>query len=360
MKKKIMFLVNHEVVIYNFRKELVIKLLEENYEVIICTTQGQKIKELENMGCKIILQNFDRRGKNPLKDISIIKSYCEAVIKYKPDIILSYTIKPNIYGGIVSQIFKIPLISTITGLGSSIHNHNIFKKIVILSYKIALRKSYKIFVQNQKDFEFFAGNGFRKKTLNLVLGSGVNLNEFEVQKYPEDDDELRILYIGRVMEEKGIRELLDAAMNLKDKNITFNIAGFFDNGFLVDKSKYKNVNFLGEVTDVKSLLKTTHAVILPSYHEGMSNALLESAASGRPLLATNIHGCKEIIDDGINGYLFEKKSSLSIIESVETFYRKSHDEKIKMGLNSREKVEEKFDRKKITNEYYKKIQEAIK
>lgn len=361
MKKKVMFLVNHEVVIYNFRKELVLQLMQEGYEVIICVPKGPKVQILEDLGCKIIHQNFDRRGKNPFKDFKIILNYFKIIKEYKPDIVLSYTIKPNIYGGIVTRLLKVPLLTTITGLGSSIHNKSIFEKLFLILYRTSLKKSYTVFIQNQKDLKFFLNNGFNQKKLELTVGSGVNLQEFKLQKYPDHQVDLRVLFIGRVMKEKGIYELLEAARYFKGKNIVFDVVGFFDDGFFVESDyKYENVNFLGEISNVKGLIKNAHVIILPSYHEGMSNALLESAASGRPLLATNIHGCKEIIDDGVNGYLFEPKSSESIISAIKKFHKTSYEQKVNMGLNSRGKMEKEFDRKIVVDTYFNKIQEAIK
>ncbi|MGE9213550.1 glycosyltransferase family 4 protein [Exiguobacterium aurantiacum] len=361
-KKTVLILVNHEVVIYNFRKELVRKLVSQEYNVIISCPAGMKLKELEGMGCKVKEVKIDRRNVNPFKDVKLLFDYYKLFNEVKPDIVLTYTIKPNIYGGLVSKLFKIPYISTITGLGSALHKESMIKKIIIMLYKMSLRKAKAIYVQNKSDFDFLVSNSFNKNQLVLVPGSGVNLLEFNLKTYPPPDLTTRFLFIGRVMEEKGIYELLSAAKELESKghNIEFHIAGFLDDNFQFSKGIPDNVKFLGVVNDVREKISTAHAVILPSYHEGMSNALLEAAATGRPLLASNIPGCREVIDEPYNGYVFKVKSVTSIVEKIETFIQLAYDEKKKMGRASRKKVEIEFDREIIVMSYYNKILEVLK
>lgn len=361
-KKTVLILVNHEVVIYNFRKELVQKLVSQGYDVIISCPPGLKLKKLHEMGCKIIEQPIDRRSINPIKDIKLLFDYLKVFKKNKPDIVLTYTIKPNIYGGIISSILKVPYIATITGLGSSLNKESIMKKVMIRLYRVGLKKAKTIFVQNESNMIFLISNGFNQEQLLLVPGSGVNLREFELTPYPNSNVPLRFLFIGRIMKEKGVHELLEAAKELRMKgyNAEFHLAGFLDDRFDFSTTDIpENVKFLGAVNDVKSKIETAHAVILPSYHEGMSNALLEAAASGRPLIASNIPGCNEIIDEPCNGYLFKVGSANSIVEKVEKFILLSYEEKQKMGYASREKVTKEFDRDKIITNYYNKILEVL-
>lgn len=362
-KKHILILVNHEVVIYNFRKELVEKLISQKYNVTISCPPGLKLKTLEGLGCQVIEQSIDRRSINPVKDAKLILDYFKLCKKLQPDIVLSYTIKPNIYGGIVSTLLKIPYISTITGLGSSLHKESIIKKIMISLYKIGLSKAMAVYVQNESNFLYLVNNGFNPKQLILVPGSGVNLNEFDLKPYPKPDVPIRFLFIGRIMKEKGVYELLAAAKIIKSKgyNVEFHFAGFLDDGFQISPTDIpENVQFLGAVNDVGNKIEASHAVILPSYHEGMSNALLEAAAIGRPLIASNIPGCNEIIDESYNGYLFEVKSIDGIVGKIEKFIRLPYEEKKSMGLASRRKVKNEFNREDIVTEYYNKILEAIK
>ena len=361
VKKKVLILVNHEVVIYNFRKELVHKLISRGYDVKISCPPGPKLKELEAMGCEIIEQSINRRSVNPLQDVKLLFDYVKIFRKIKPDVVLTYTIKPNIYGGIVSSLLKIPYIATITGLGSSLHKESILKKIMIMLYKAGLREAKAIFVQNQNNAEFLVSNGFNQEQLFLVPGSGVNLQEFSSKPYPQPESPIRFLFIGRIMKEKGVYELLSAAKEIKTKgyDAEFHLAGFLDDGFEVSITGIpENVRFLGPIDNIQSEIESAHAIILPSYHEGMSNALLEAAASSRPLLASNISGCKEIINDLKNGFLFEPQSTNSIVDKVEEFISIPYPEKVHMGYASRTKVEKEFDRSIIVDAYLKKITEV--
>lgn len=363
MIKRVLILVNHEVVIYNFRKELVEKLIREGHEVIISCPAGKKLEELSSIGCHVIEQPIDRRSINPLKDSKLLLDYLRTVIKIKPDIIMTYTIKPNVYGGIIASLLDIPYISTITGLGSALQKDSKSKKILIFLYKLALKKASAIFVQNKSNHNFLIANGFKENRLQLVSGSGVNLKEFDVSPYPPDETPLRLLFIGRVMKEKGVYELISAAKILQEKGhqVEFKLAGFLDDGFqLGDEDIPKNVEIIGSIKNVKESIASSHAVILPSYHEGMSNALLEAAATGRPLLASDIPGCHEIIDDANNGYVFDVKSTESIVEKTEKFIRLPHIRKAEMGSASRKKVTLEFDREQIVETYYKKILEVAK
>ena len=360
--KKLLLLSNHHAYTYNFRKEIIQSLLNDGYNVTVVAPYGDKIELLKDMGCDYVDLPLDRRGMNLKNDIQLMYRYYKIVRRLKPDVVLSYTIKPNIYGGIISRLTNTPFIPNVTGLGSAVNSNKVISKLILFLYKIAFQKSSHVFFQNEQNRDFFLRNGFNFN-YDVLPGSGVNLNEYRITPYPIESNTYEILYVGRVMKEKGVNELFDAAKILYDKGIPvhFKLAGFLDGE--IDASnldKYTNINLLGPRDDVPTLIEKAHAVILPSYHEGMSNALLEAAASGRPLLASNIAGCKEIVDDGKNGFLFEAKSAKSIVEKVEKFIATSYPEKIKMGYASRTKVEEEFDRSIIVNSYLNKIMEVVK
>ncbi|MCT4785119.1 glycosyltransferase family 4 protein [Exiguobacterium aestuarii] len=363
MNKNVLILVNHEVVIYNFRKELVDKLIKEGHRVTISCPTGSKLEELASMGCHIIQQPIDRRSINPVKDAKLFFDYLRTMLKVQPDVILTYTIKPNIYGGMIASLLKIPFVSTITGLGSALHKESLSKKLMISLYKVALKKASTIFVQNKSNLMFLIENGFNESQLQLVSGSGVNLKEFKMRPYPSLEAPIQILFIGRVMKEKGVYELISAAKLLQEKGhqVEFKLAGFLDDGFqMSDEHVPGNVKLVGAIKDVRESIESSHAIILPSYHEGMSNALLEAAATGRPLLASDIPGCNEIIDDELNGYVFDVKSTESIVEKTEKFLQLPHEHKVLMGQASRNKVTLEFDREKIVDTYYKRIMEVSK
>lgn len=228
MKKKVLFLVNHDVVIYNFRLELVEKLIEEGYDVYISSPYGERIDDLIKLGCHYYEIVIDRHGMNPLKETKLLNDYCKLIKVIQPDIILGYTIKPNIYGAIAAQRKNIPFVANITGLGTAVENAGLKQKILIQLYKLAFRKVQRVFFQNEENRKFFLDNGIAIGKHALLPGSGVNLKRFPLLKYPEDDKIIRFAFISRIMKEKGIDQYLEAAKKIKEKypNTEFHICGF--------------------------------------------------------------------------------------------------------------------------------------
>jgi glycosyltransferase involved in cell wall biosynthesis len=364
MKKKVLLLGNHGFVIYNFRKELIKKLLEDGFEVYISLPDDEKVKEMVSWGCRFIETNVDRRGTNPITDSKLVFHYLRILNKIKPDVVLSYTIKPNLYGGIACRILNIPCINNITGLGSGFNKGFILTTVLSLLYKISLKKSYCVFFQNKQDMDFLLNKKIiSRKNYELIPGSGVNLEEFGYKEHPNKKN-LCFIFIGRIMKDKGIDQYLEAAKIIKQNytEIDFNIIGFVEK----TQSHYHNiineyvengfVNYLGYQTDVKPFIKDAHCLVQPSLGgEGLSNVLLESAAIGRALIASNISGCREVIREGENGYTFTPGSAKDLAEKIELFYNLSHEKKINFGKRSREIVENEFSRKIVIDAYYSKI-----
>ena len=179
MKKKILILVNHEITIMKFRFELIERLIKEGHEIVISTPTGKNKKTLENLGCKVVGIGMDRHGINPIKDVKIVSIYYKLIKQENPDIILSYTIKPNIYGGIASRLLKVPFIPNITGLGNAVTNGGLLKKIIILLYRISMKKAQVIFVQNEDNKNFILQNNIGTDNVILLPGSGVNIEKFK-------------------------------------------------------------------------------------------------------------------------------------------------------------------------------------
>jgi len=355
--KRILILVNHDIVIYNFRFELVEYLIKNNYEVHISSPNGERIPELINIGAYFHETTINRHGTNIKEDLKLLYYYYGLVKEVKPDIILSYTIKPNIYGGIISNITKTPYIPNITGLGKAFNSNssNFSKRFLTYLYSVSVKKSYHTFFQNQDNLRIFKNLNLLSKSYSLLPGSGVNVEKFKYISYPSNDQKIVLLYIGRVMKDKGINELLAAAKEINNPNIIINIMGFIDDAEMKNKieaySKKGYINYLGFKSNVSDFLQRAHAVILPSYHEGMSNVLLEAASSGRPVLASNIPGCKETFDEGESGLSFEPGNVKSIVDSIIEFNDLSYEEKVTMGKAGRNKMIEQFDRKIIIENY---------
>ena len=363
-KKKVLILVNHNVVIYNFRKELVQRLVAEGYEVYLSCPQGNRIAELQSMGCKFIETDVDRRSKNPLTDLKLMSHYKKMMKTVCPDIVLSYTIKPNIYGGIVARKYKIPQLANITGLGTSIENGGFSSKIMLALYKFGLRDTKTVFFQNQSNLDFFTQKGIVHNNSTLLPGSGVNLEEFSYEPYPPYNGKTVLLVIGRMMRNKGTGEILEAARELKAKHndLIIRFIGFADDDWetIIEKANSDGIiEYLGNQTDVHSFIKDSHATLMASYHEGMSNVLLETAATGRPIIATDIPGCRETFDDGVSGIAFQPKNTDGLIRAVEEFLSLPYERRAEMGRACRAKVEKEFDRNIVVNEYLKAIEKEV-
>lgn len=315
---------------------------------------------MEKLGCKFINTYVDRRGTNPINDFKLLLKYIRLIRKIKPDVVLTYTIKPNIYGGIACKLCSTKYLSNITGLGTSIENKGIMQKIILLLYKIGLKNSSCVFFQNNANLDFFRKKKLLKGNYQLIPGSGVNLTSYKYETYPDETQKVRLLFIGRIMKSKGIEELLKAAEIIKGKysNVEFDIVGGIEEDYKSHIDEFENkgiVRYYGQQNDVRPFIKNSHAIILPSYHEGLANVLLESAATGRPILASNIPGCKETFDENISGFGFEPKSVESLVNAITKFISLPHIRKLEMGKAARYKVENEFDRNIVVNAYLNEI-----
>lgn len=357
---KILFLVNHDVGIYNFRLEVIQRILSEGHQVVISSPYGERIDDLINEGCQYEAIEFARHGMNPVKEVALIAKYIKQIKKVKPDVVLSYTVKPNVYGGIACSITKTPYIANITGLGTAIENGGLIQKILCLLYKIGLKNANKIFFQNTSNEEFFASKNLYKEKHLIIPGSGVNLQRYSSLDYPSGAETVKFLMIARIMKDKGIDEYLSAAEAIKGKypETEFHICGFCEQEYeskIEDIISKGTIIYHGMVPDVRVILQNMHCTVLPSYHEGMANVLLESAACARPVIATDIPGCRETFDDGVSGIACEAKSDQSLIEAIEKFLSLSHEEKEQMGKAGRTKMEKCFDRQIVVEAYMKQI-----
>lgn len=363
MVKKVLILVNHDVVIYNFRKELVERLLDEGCKVIISSPYGARIDDLVAMGCEYIETSIERHGTNPFKEIKLLNDYKKIMRDIKPDIVLTYTIKPNIYGGMAAKKYGIPYIANITGLGSAVENRGVMQQISIILYKLAFSNIQQVFFQNSENMEFFQKNNIVVDRHRLIPGSGVNLKHFKVLEYPSND-KLEFVFISRIMQEKGIDQYIEAAEYITNKypNTRFHVCGFCEERYeekLKELQEKKILIYHGMMRDIREILAKTHCTIHPTYYpEGLSNVLLESSACGRPLITTNRSGCREVVDNGKNGYLIKQKSTRDLIEKIEMFINLSHETRQEMGLLGREKVEKQFDRKIVVDTYLEEINKA--
>lgn len=354
--KKVMFLVNHDVVIYNFRLELVERLLADGHEVSVCSPYGERIDDLTAMGCSYIPIEISRHGMNPVSELKLLSTYKKLIRQYRPDIIFAYTIKPNIYGAMAAHAYGIPFAANITGLGTAVENGGISQKITVMLYKIAFRHIKRVFFQNTENADFFKAHHIAADKAMLLPGSGVNLERFSALDYPKGEN-TEFAFISRIMKEKGIDQYLEMAEAVKRKrpDTVFHICGFCEQDY---EARIRNLEergiviYHGMVRNITDILKKVHCTVHPTYYpEGMSNVLLESSACARPIITTDRSGCREIIEDGKNGFIVEQKNSGDLTEKVEKFLNLPWEEKKRMGIYGRRKVEKEFDRQIVVEAY---------
>lgn len=353
--KKILILANFDVGLYKFRKELIQELLAQGNEVYISLPDGALVRKLEEMGCKFLNTEIDRRGINPGTDIKLIGKYKNMLQTLQPDLVITYTIKPNLYGGMMCRTLKIPYAANITGLGTAFQKEGILKKLVISMYRYALKDAKVVFFENSGNKEELLQYGIVREEQACVLnGAGVNLEEYPFREYPKSD-EIRFLFIGRVMKEKGVDELFAAAERIRAEhtNVFFDIVGPMEDDYKekIDALVSKDIiEYHGYQEDVRPFIEKSHCFVLPSYHEGMANTLLEAGSMGRPLITSRIHGCMEAVKEGKSGYLCEVKNHAQLYEKIEMFINLPEETRRMMGIEARKHVEETFDKKKVVKE----------
>ena len=354
---KILILANHFNTLRIFRRELIKKLAENGHEVVIsipaCDDENKAI--LESYGSRVIFTDFERRGTNPIKDLSLLREYKRILKSEKPDKVIAYTIKCNIYGALACKKFGIDHYANVTGLGSSFQSRNLMRSVVSFLYKISLKHSKKVFFENIGNRDTLVNDRIVDIDKTVVLnGAGVNLEEFCPAPYPDESEPIRFLFVGRIMREKGVDEYFEAIKRIKKERpeIQFDFIGWYEDNYedIVNNLQSSGtVNFYGFQSDVTPFIKRSHCTVLPSWHEGMSNTLLESAAMCRPLIASNIHGCKEAIIENESGFLSEVRNADSLYGALLRFMSLSYKEKNEMGHKGREFMAQNFDKNQVVS-----------
>ena len=363
--KKILLIANSSFTIFNFRSELIAELKKRGYEIHIACPQmpsneNQKntTEYIEEMNIHYHKLDIDRSNLNPISNIFLILKIMKIIKKISPKFVLTYTIKANIYGLLASAFFnKIKVFPNITGLGYIYINNDFFTKIirsvVNFQYKIALKHSQTVFFQNYDDLNIFKANNLLNGiTTKKINGSGVNLKKFSTSKI--EKDKLSFIFVGRLLKDKGIYEYIDAARIIKKKypSAKFRVLGELDNNpsslnadelnLLLDE---KIIEYISD-GDVYKWLDRSEVFVLPSYREGTPKSTLEALSMGLPVITTDVPGCRETIEDEVNGYLIKDKDEKALAEAIEKFI-KNRDLIYSMGLKSRELAESKFDVNKV-------------
>lgn len=359
---KILIICNCSTGLETFRGMLIQELTKKGNIICAIVPQTDEKKEIdaekriEKMHCELTRIPMERRGMNPVHDFSLILEYHKIIKKMKPDLVITYTIKPNIYGGFICRLLKVPYAVNITGLGTAFQENGMLRHLVIGMYKRALKKVKIVFFENIENRDVIVDAGIVPEIKTYVLaGAGVDLEQFKYVDYPKEDSIMRFLFIGRVMQEKGIDELFHAMsrLNKEGYKCSLDVLGGFEENYSAKIKMYETEGWLhyeGYQKDVRPYIEKCHCFVLPSWHEGMANTNLECAALGRPVITSNIHGCLEAVKDGISGYLCERKNTDDLYRCMKKMCELSYEDRKAMGMMGRKHMEDIFDKRKVVDE----------
>lgn len=351
---KILIATNHSYMFYRFRKELVETLMQE-HEVILSTPFVGHEDNLKAMGLRCINTEIDRRSINPFKDMKLLKTYRKMLDDIQPDLVITYSIKPNIYMGSACKAKGIPYVTNVQGLGTAFEKP-VLSSVVSVMYRSALRKARTVFFENEGNAQFFLNkNIISAQQMKVLPGAGINLDEYPYVPM-RDDGVCSFLFVGRIMKEKGVDEFFTAAKTVKaefGEKVAFDVVGFYEDAYkeTVDHLVADRViNFHGFQTDVHPFYEAADCVVLPSYHEGMSNVLLEGAATGRALITSDIPGCREAVEDGVSGYICPAKDADALYDAMQRFVELPESWRAEMGCRGRERMEKRFSKDAVIAE----------
>ncbi|MDH3580653.1 MAG: glycosyltransferase family 4 protein [Hyphomicrobiales bacterium] len=372
LARKILISINTSWNIYNFRAGLIGAFRQQGYEIIAASPTDAFTPHLEELGCRHLPLPMDNKGTSPLKDFGLFLRYLRLLRRERPDVFLGYTIKPNIYGSLAAHLLRVPVVNNVSGLGTAFIRDNWLTRIVKALYRLALRSSATVFFQNEDDRALFTELKLVDPEQTALLpGSGIDLGTFRpILTESQKLEAPCFLLIARLLWDKGIGEFVDAARIVKTRfpDARFQLLGFLDaeNRTAISKSAVDEwvrqgiVEYLRVAHDVRPYIAASDCVVLPSYREGTPRTLLEAAAMGKPLIATDVPGCRAVVDHGKNGFLCKVRNSADLANKILDFIDLSDKERIRMGRASREKVEREFDENIVIQRYLETIAEIFK
>lgn len=366
---RILFFSNSLWSIWSFRRELLLKLKQKGFNIVVMGEDDGYLKALESLNFKVISIKVNNHSKNPFKDLLLLFKVYITFKKESPDIILQNAIKPNIYGSIAARFLRIPVINNISGLATSFIADNFVTKLSLLLYKLSQKEAHTVFFQNSTDLLLMREIGIVRESNSLLLpGSGVDLNKYR-PKLSYKVKEFTFVYVGRLLNDKGIRELYKAFERLSKVNdiVRLKIIGdrHVGNSNNISDELYSNliehkkIDFIGFVDDVRKELSTCDFNVLPSYREGLSRSLLEASAMAIPSITSDVPGCKDVIENNYNGLLVSARSEEELFNIMKVALNMSVNELRQMGINARHKVESDYSIEKVHEKYIERINIAL-
>ena len=364
---------NNDDDVYCFRKELIEALITEGYDMLISCPYGEKFELMKHINYIYDDPVIDRRGTNIIADFKLYRHYRKLFKEYCPDIILTYTAKPNVYASIAAGRFGVPYINNVTGFGSVLNKKGFMMRFIMWLFKFAYKNSACIMFQNSTNMQFAEDTGMVTGQHQLIPGSGVDTERYPLQPYPDggngiEGEKVVFNYIGRILHDKGVDDYIAAARRIKEKypNTEFNMIGFIEpteihyEKDLQELGEQGIVYYRGSQKDIKPFVARAHATIHPSvYGEGMSNVLLESASSGRPLITTDNPGCQETVENEKTGFIYHGGNVDELVKKIEYFLGMDNSTRQRMGELGRERVKENFSRSIVVEAYKRRIKQIL-
>lgn len=363
MNQKIVISVNTAWNIYNFRAGLIKALVSQGYEVVAVAPEDDYAPRLKDLGCRFVHLPMDSNGTHPGRDLAMLMRYIRVLRAERPFAYLGYTVKPNVYGSLAAHMLRIPVVNNIAGLGTTFINNSMLTRIVRTLYRVALRRSHRVFFQNADDQALFIEAGLvRADSTDRVPGSGMDLRRFQpAAPLPLQGRDFVFLLVARMLRDKGVEQFVEAARRVRREipSCCFQLLGFADaanaNSIPIDRiAAWEDegvVRYLGRTDDVRPFLAQADCVVLPSYREGVPRSLLEAAAMARPLIATDVVGCRDIVENNVNGLLCRARDAGDLAEKMLQMVRSGEERRLQMGHAGRRKVETEFDEKIVIQKY---------
>jgi len=369
---KVLLALNTTWNLVNFRSGLIRAFLEKGWEVVGVAPTDASVVDLEKLGCRHVAINMDGKGTNPAQDVMLQLEYFQLLRRERPDVVLAYTVKPNVYASLAAHLLGIPVINNIAGLGAVFSSQSVLTRLVKVLYRLALSRSSKVFFQNREDLAQFLKEGLvSDKQTGTLPGSGVDVKRFSYSPVSRKEERpFRFLLVARMLWDKGIKEFVDAARIIKQAHLSaeFCLLGFLDVEnpraiSRVDVDAWVDegvVQYLGVSNDVRQEMRNADCIVLPSfYREGTPRSLLEAAAIGRPIITTDNIGCRNVVDEGKNGFLCKVRDANDLAEKMRCMIGLTDSERSLMGEVGRKKIELEYDERIVIEHYLQSISDAV-
>lgn len=348
--------------VVNFRKSLVRSMLDEGHRVTILAPPDKSVLDVEAMGCRFLPLDLSAKGMSPIEGLQLIQRFRGVFQVEKPDIVFGYTIKNNIFGALAARLCNIPFVPNVTGLGTAFLSGSLLERVATLLYRTAFARLPVVFFQNADDRDLFLDRGLvREEQVRLLPGSGVDLTHFTAMPYPPEGEAPTFLMIARLLRDKGVMEYVEAAREIRKRHpqVRFQLLGAVgaDNRTAISQTELDAwvqegvIDYCGTTEDVRPYIAAAHCVVLPSYREGAPRTLIEAAAMARPLITTDVPGCRAVVEAGYTGLLCEVRSGPSLAAACQRFLALPYLDQIALGQAGRAKMNSEYDQSLVISAY---------